>query len=571
MLQPLLEFLFYKGNHKELVEPAFALSVDYIQKWAQYTSALLVREKGIQSGLIFVSSFIVILNVLGNIFRYISTVYLSKIRTKIIEHIRQDVFYNLMSLHVGYIENKRKGDILTRITSDVAEIEQSVVTTFEAVLRDPITIVFFLYLMIGISWQLTLFMLLMIPVAAIVISFVTKSLKRDAFGAQDQHGYIMSTTDEAISGIRVVKAFAAESFIKKLFDQFNHRYSQLTRRQWYKKALVPGFSESSGVAIVGIVLYYGGTLVYNNQMEAAAFISYIALVSQIIRPAKSFSQAFGNIYKGIASAERVFELMDAKAEIIEKPDAVSFPHFNSSIKMKNVSFQYNADVEVLKNITLEFQKGKMYGLVGKSGSGKSTLSELILRFYDPNQGEITIDGIDLKDLKIADFRGQMAVVTQEPILFNDSIYNNIAFGNPNATELEVIEAAKAANAHDFIIELINGYQTNVGDRGNLLSGGQRQRLSIARAILKNPPILILDEATSALDTQSERIVQDALFKLMKNRTSIVIAHRLSTIIDAHQIIVMDKGEIVQIGTHQELILIKDNLYANLYENQRMSN
>ena len=234
-------------------------------------------------------------------------------------------------------------------------------------------------------------------------------------------------------------------------------------------------------------------------------------------------------------------------------------------------FQYNADVEVLKSITLEFQKGKMYGLVGKSGSGKSTLSELILRFYDPNQGEITIDGIDLKDLKVADFRGQMAVVTQEPILFNDSIYNNIAFGNPNATELEVIEAAKAANAHDFIIELINGYQTNVGDRGNLLSGGQRQRLSIARAILKNPPILILDEATSALDTQSERIVQDALFKLMKNRTSIVIAHRLSTIIDAHQIIVMDKGEIVQIGTHQELILIKDNLYANLYENQRMSN
>ncbi len=568
MLQPLLEFLFYRTQAAPKLAPHFRLSVEYLQEWVEYKAGRLVVEQGVQMALLFVTSAIVIFNVAGNVFRYFAAIYLSIIRTKVIENLRRQTFEKLLSMHVGYIENQRKGDILTRLTSDIAEVEQSVVVTFEALLRDPITIIFFLALMINISWQLTLFMLLMLPVTAIIVSTITKKLKRDAFGAQDMHGYIMSVSDETVTGMRIIKAFNAEGYVRRVFDKYNSTYSRLTRQLWFRRALVPSWSESSGVITVGIIMWFGGTLVYTGKMPAAAFISYIALVSQIIRPAKSFSQAFGNLYKGIASAERIFELVDAPIVVDEPAEAQSLKSFERDIVFSDVSFRY-IEEEVLKNINLRFEKGKIYGLVGPSGSGKSTLVELLLRFYDPQSGSVSIDGIDLKHIRFEELRRLMAVVTQEPILFNDTIRNNIAFGLENVSDEDIIRAAKAANAHEFIVNTEQGYNTNIGDRGALLSGGQRQRISIARAVLKNPPILILDEATSALDTNSEKIVQDALYKLMQNRTSIVIAHRLSTIINADSIIVLEKGRILEQGNHEALIAIK-GLYYSLYTMQQVT-
>ncbi|RYD76294.1 MAG: ABC transporter ATP-binding protein [Sphingobacteriales bacterium] len=568
MVQPMLELLFNPQQQLTAQNlPQFSWSLEYLRSWISYKASLINVQYGRSSGLLFVTLFVVSLNLLGNIFKFFSNVNLGTIRTKVVEDLRESVFAKLIGHQVSYVENERRGDLMSRVTSDVTEVEYSVVITFESIIRDPFNIIYLLALMVMESWQLTLFIFTVLPVSAFLISKITKSLKRDATSTQHTYGQIMSTVDETIGGVRVIKAFRAESYIKSIFDKFNIEYSQLTRAQWHKKALVPIFSESAMVAVVGMTMWYGGNLVYAGEMKASTFIAYIGLFFLLSRPAKGLSQAFSNIYKGIASGERLFQLMDAPVTIKDAPDAKPVKHFSAGIYMENVWFAYGKE-PVLKNINIKIEKGKTYALVGPSGSGKSTLAELLLRFYDPTQGQILLDGNDLRSLKTNDLRNLMAVVTQEPILFNDSIYNNIAFGIDNINENDVIQAAKAANAHNFIMETENGYQTSVGDRGGLLSGGQRQRISIARALLKNPAILILDEATSALDTSSEKIVQEALYKLMENRTSVVIAHRLSTIQDADEIIVLDKGEVIEQGSHQQLIA-KNGLYRSLYFSQQM--
>lgn len=569
LLQPLLEMLFYSGDQQasstvQKVAPDLNSLIDWVS-----AKARKIQETGGKSqALLYITLFIAVINLAGNFFRFLSSYLLGTIRTRVIERIRENVFTRMIGLHIGYVEGERKGDIMTKVTSDVSEVENSVVTTFESVVRDPLQIIIFLSIMIYKSWELTLFMFGVLPVAAVLIAYVSKSMRRDARDTQQIYGRIMSVVDETISGIRIIKAFHAEGFTKRLFGGLNKEYSRLSRKQWHKRAVVPVFSETTSVIAVGLIMWFGGNMVYDGQMKAAEFIAYIALFSQLLKPAKSFSQAFGNIYRGMASAERIFDLIDTPPEITDNPAAEPVTDFKSKIEIRNLSFAYVNDVPVLRDISLTIEKGKVYALVGPSGSGKSTMAELVLRFYDPTHGGIFLDGKDLRDIRLENLRNLTAVVTQEPILFNDTVHNNIAFGMDNVDRDKVIEAAKAANAHDFISEMEHGYDTLVGDRGGFLSGGQRQRISIARALLKNPPILILDEATSALDTSSEKIVQDALYKLMAHRTSLVIAHRLSTIQDADEIIVLEKGRIAERGSHTELIEM-DGIYKSLYQLQQL--
>ena len=569
LLQPVLELLFNPEKQAAVLQtvPHFSFSNTYLLQWVQYNAAYISTTVSKSAALLYVTMFVVGFNLLGNIFKYFSNRYLGTIRTKVVEDLREHTYRKLINLDVAYIENQRKGDIVSRVTSDVTEVENSVVVTFESIIRDPLYVIYVLITMLTMSWQMTLFIFLVLPISSILISRVSKTLKKNATDTQNTYGRIMSVVDESLLGIRIIKAFNAETYIKNIFDKFNQYYSRLTRIQWHKRALVPVFSESGMVFVVGLTLWFGGNKVYEGQMSASAFITYLSMFFLLSRPAKSLSQAFGNIYKGLASAERIFAITDGDVVIKEEPGSAEKNTFESAIEIKDMSFAYVND-NVLQDINMTFEKGKIYALVGPSGSGKSTLAELILRFYDPTQGGIYIDGLDLRKIKLSSLRSLTAVVTQEAILFNDTIYNNIAFGMPHVSYEQVVEAAKAANAHDFITESEQGYDTPIGDRGGLLSGGQRQRLSIARAILKNPPILILDEATSALDTSSEKIVQDALYKLMANRTSIVIAHRLSTIQDADQIIVIDKGKIAEKGSHQELLAL-DGLYKSLYHLQQL--
>lgn len=567
MIQPMLQLLFHPPVALPAAVPHFGFSINGLRAWVEYEGTWVSTHVSRSTALLYVTLFIVGLNLAGNIFKFLSSRTMGTIRTRVVEDMREDAYSKLIKLPVKYLENERKGDIIGRITSDMIEVEHSVVVTFESIIRDPFNIIYILYLMIMESWRLTLFIFIVLPLSATLISRITKTLKRDAKDTQHLLGRILSIVDETIGGIRIIKAFNAESYIKKVFDKLNQSHSRITRIQWHKKALVPIFSESAMVLVVGLTLWYGGNLVFSGHMKDSAFITYISMFYLVSRPAKSLSQAFGNIYKGLASGERIFGLMDTPLDITESAAPTPVKEFNHQIEIRDVSFAYVKE-PVLKHIELNIEKGKIYALVGPSGSGKSTLAELLLRFYDPTEGSILIDGVNLKDMATADLRALTAVVTQEAILFNDTIYNNIAFGMPHVTEQQVLEAAKAANAHNFIMETEQGYQTNIGDRGGLLSGGQRQRLSIARAILKNPPILILDEATSALDTSSEKIVQDALYTLMAHRTSIVIAHRLSTIQDADEIIVLDKGVIAERGSHQQLIA-SNGLYKSLYQLQQL--
>lgn len=504
---------------------------------------------------------------LSNLFRYISQRFMEDLRVHTLLNLRKTVFNNVMDLHIGYFNNERKGDIISKVASDVQVVQFTVTNTLQVVFKEPLQLIFYVAVLLSISVKLTLFALLVIPISGFIISKIVKRLKQQATAAHESFSKMISFLDESLSGIKIVKAFNSTERTKQRFQKENEFYSNVNRKMVRRQQLASPVSQSLGVLVVVLIVLYGGNLVISgsNEFSPSEFIMYIAIFSQVMQPVKALSDSFSGIHTGIAAGERVLDLIDTKPALTNKPDAVDFPLFSDALKFKDVNFFYG-DKQVLKNITLNVEKGKTIALVGPSGGGKSTLMDLIPRFFDPAAGSIALDGLDLRDGTVETLRSQMGTVNQESFLFNDSIFNNIAYAKPEATEEEVITAAKIANAHEFILNTENGYQTFVGDRGNRLSGGQRQRVCIARAVLANPPIMLLDEATSALDTESEKLVQEALNNLMKNRTSIVIAHRLSTIQHADLIVVIDKGEIIERGNHIEL-MNHNGLYKRLINMQ----
>jgi len=532
-----------------------------------------IIEHGQLNALMLISLLVVSMFFLKNLTRYLGMYFLVPIRNGVVRDIRRDVYHKILSLPIGYFTDERKGDLMARMTNDVQEVEWGIMNSLEAAFREPLNIIVFLITMFTMSSELTTFVLVLLPVAGLIIGRIGKSLKKKSFQAQEKMGELLSNMEETLSGLRIIHAFTAEKLSSKKFGTLNNQHFGLMNKIGRRRDLASPVSEFLGTLVMTVVMYFGGILVLgsNSSLEPSEFIAFIAIFSQVITPAKSLTTAWYNIQKGLASSERIYKILDAEVLIKNPIYPVDAKPFSNKISFNDVSFSYLKEdgKTVLKNISLEIPKGKTVALVGQSGSGKTTLADMLPRYYDVDKGSITIDEINIKDLRISDLRGLMGIVTQESILFNDTVFNNIAFGMEGATEEEVIAAAKIANANDFISAMSEGYQTTIGDRGGKLSGGQRQRLSIARAVLKNPPILILDEATSALDTESERLVQEALINLMKQRTTLVIAHRLSTIVHADEIIVMQRGEIVERGTHQEL-LDKNGYYKRLFDLQTFS-
>jgi ATP-binding cassette, subfamily B, bacterial MsbA len=526
------------------------------------------KADGPLKALTYICFTVVIFTILKNFFLYISLYILNPLRNAVLRRLRDELFTKILSLPIGFFTEERKGDLISRMTNDINEVELSIMGVLEVFIREPLTIIFYLTAMVIFSPQLTAFLLVFLPIAGLIIGRISKSLRKSSNIAQEQLGNMLGVMDETLVGMRVVKAFSAEKNQHSRFMKINNILFRTRNRIAARKELASPLSETMGVIVVSIILWYGGRLVFTNpSFSAAGFVTYIAFFTQIINPFKNLSSAFYNVQKGSAALDRIEHLLSIENTIKELPNARPVPVFSKSISFKNVSFYYG-DKKILDNINLEIEKGKTIALVGSSGAGKSTLVDLIPRFHDVTGGEILIDGVNLKDCRIDDLRRLMGVVSQDPILFNDTIYNNISLGTGGATQERVEEAARIANADNFIRQKADGYQTTVGDRGARLSGGERQRVTIARAVLKNPPILILDEATSSLDTESERIVQDAINNLMKNRTCIVIAHRLSTVQHADEIIVMDKGQIVERGTHAQLFA-KDGIYRRLVEMQQV--
>lgn len=566
MIVPFLNLLFNPDN-LITVKPEFSLSSDALLETMNYYISAIIIAKGQKMALLFICAMLVFAFFLRNLTTYMASYYMASVRVNSIKDMRAAVYNKILVLPLSFYSRQKKGDIMARITTDLQEIEVSIMNYLDVFIKSPITIIAYFAYMLGVSWELTLFVLCVLPIGGIVIGKIGKSLKKDSKEGQTRLANIIANIEETISGLRIIKAFNAIDYTNEKFEEQNEGYSKLLKSVHRKRDLSSPMSELLSAVVISIVLWFGSTLILSGSasITAANFIAYIIVFSQIIPPAKSFSHGFYNLQKGMASAERVFEILDADEVIFEKDNAKHIAEFKDSIKYNNVVFRYGKD-DVLKNINLNIEKGKMIALVGESGGGKSTMVDLLPRFYDVCEGSITIDGTDIRDYKINDLRALMGIVSQESILFNDTVHNNIAFGMKNATREDVIEAAKVANAHDFIMQLENGYDTYIGDRGMNLSGGQRQRLSIARAVLKNPPILILDEATSSLDTESEKLVQDALSKIMSNRTSVVIAHRLSTIQNADDIVVLAKGHIVEQGKHDELIA-KNGVYKRLTDLQ----
>jgi len=567
LLIPLLKVLFKQGEPAAFVTevpPTPRLSVDYFIEFFNFHFDKILTQQGEWGALKFVCAIIIASVLLSNVFRYLTARQIERFKVNMVGKLRQAVFDNAIQLHLGFFSSERKGNLISRVVTDVQEVENSVANSFSAAFKELFTLVSFLYVLFKISITLSLFSFLVIPISGAFIAVIVRKMRKEARDGQNRLSGLISLMDEVFGGMRVVKGFNAEGYIRKKFQLENQGYQQSIKSMAYKREMSAPFSEFMGVTVVALILLFGGQMVLSGESDLSAeeFITYIAIFSQVMRPAKEIANAFSNTQRGIAAGERVLQLLDAENVIKEKSNALHIDKFEKSIDVKKVSFSYDDNTRVLHDIDFRLERGKTIALVGSSGGGKSTIADLIPRFYDPTEGQITIDGLDLRDLSVASLRQLMGIVTQESILFNDTIFNNIAFGT-QATEKEVRQAAEIANAHLFISQQPQGYQTVIGERGTKLSGGQRQRISIARAILKNPPLLILDEATSALDTESEKLVQDALTRLMANRTVLVIAHRLSTIQHADEILVIDRGRIIERGTHAELLENPDGFYRKL--------
>ena len=562
-LIPMLDVLF-KPEKKVLVEPVYegmGQLKDYLQDYINFRVNAYSGDDEMK-GLVLVIGLVLILFLLKNFFNYLAMYFITFLRNGVLKDIRNKMYAKIVDLPISYYSEKRKGDVIARITSDVLEIQHSFLSILELIVREPLTILFTIVIMFGISTKLTLFVFIFIPIAGMIISRIGKSLKKKSDRVQREQGQFLSIVEETLGGLRVIKAFNSESRFYKIFTTSTNRFFNFSNKLLNRQNLASPTGEFLGILVIGVLLWFGGKMVLiDKTLDASSFIAYMGLAYNILTPAKAISKASFGVKKGNSAAERVLEILETENPIVEKKEAVVKRTFDEGIDITNVSFKYENEY-VLKKFNLKVPKGKTVALVGQSGSGKSTIANLMTRFYDVNEGEIKIDGIDIREFTKKSLRNLMGLVTQDSILFNDTVKNNIGLGKEEATEEEIIEAAKIANAHDFISELPQGYNSNIGDSGNKLSGGQKQRLSIARAVLKNPPIMILDEATSALDTESERLVQDALEKMMQNRTSIVIAHRLSTIQNADTIVVLQKGEIVEQGSHAQL-MDKDGVYKKL--------
>lgn len=569
MIIPFLGILF--ETQEKVYDPQpFSFNTESIKDNFYAIISSVIDEKGKLEALLFICILVLITFFFRNLFRYSSLYFLTPIRNGIVHDLRTDLHKKIISLPLPFFTEKRKGDLTSRLTSDLVEIEWSIMSSLEMIFKDPLNIIIYLITLIIISPKLTIFVVILLPLTGILIGIIGRSLKKSSDRGQNKMGDLLSIIDENISGLRIIKAFDAEHHINYNFERESGDYKKIMTKLLRKKDLSSPMSEFLSTIVLVIVMWFGGQLVLMGEgnLSAEEFIGYILIFSQIIPPAKSLTSSYYFIQKGSAAAQRVYEILDTENQISDAINPKRIKLLNTQIDFKDISFKYD-NTEVLKNINFSIEKGKMIALVGQSGSGKSTLADLLARFYDLEKGNILIDNHEIKSIALTDLRSLMGIVSQESILFNDTIYNNIRLGKLNASKDEIINAAKVANAHQFILDSKKGYETNIGDRGSKLSGGQKQRISIARAVLKNPEILILDEATSSLDTESEKLVQNALEKLMKARTSLVIAHRLSTIKNADEIIVLDKGVIVERGTHDDLIS-KNGHYKKLSKLQSFS-
>ena len=568
LIIPILNTMFDDGFTPEYVEqlPPLRFDGDYVNDLFNFAYSHLFDTYDPRNVLMLLAIVAVVISFLSNLFRYLGAWTIENMRARTLQRMRNEMFSRVMDMNVGYFSEQRKGDIISKITSDIGVVQFCITNTLQVSFREPFLIIGYVVMMVAISWELSVFSICFLPIVALIIGNIVKRLRHPARTNQQRTGEMVSTLEESLAGVKVIKSYNATPYIKKKFYEISADLARLTLSMARRQQLASPMSEFLGITAVGVILVFGGSLVTKGSLDPGGFIAFVAIFSQITRPVRTFIDQFANINQGIAAGERIFSIIDSRPEIEDKPDAKVLEGLREKIEFRNVHFSYDGSREVIDGISFEILRGQTVALVGPSGGGKSTLSELLPRFYDPTSGEILIDGIPLMDYTQESLRAHMSVVSQDTVLFNDSIGNNIAMGKSGATHEEIVEAARIANADSFIRECPEGYDTNIGDRGAKLSGGQRQRLSIARAVLKNPDILILDEATSALDTESEKLVQDALNKLLVGRTSVVIAHRLSTIHNADLIVVIDHGRIAEQGTHTEL-MARNGIYAKLIEMQ----